>query len=131
MTSNEEHRRLLQAFVSATRGGDIEALTKLLAEDAVVIADGGPHGVQFGRVRNLPRPLSGPTRIAAFFCSASQRGGFYDVRECELNGRPAVLAVRDGHTVAALMLSVADGKIRHVFVQADPAHLRRVGTATN
>jgi RNA polymerase sigma-70 factor (ECF subfamily) len=129
--SDEEHRRLLQAFVSATRGGDIEALTKLLAEDAVVIADGGVHGVQLGRVRNLPRPLSGVARIAAFFASASRRGGALDMRECELNGRPALLGLRDGRIVAALMLSVADGKIRHVFIQADPAHLGHVGVAAN
>jgi RNA polymerase sigma-70 factor (ECF subfamily) len=129
--SNEEHRRLLQAFMSATRGGDIEGLTKLLAEEAVVIADGGPHGVQLGRVRNLPRPLSGVARIAAFFTSASKRGGFLDLRECELNGRPALLALREGRVFAALMLSVADGKIRHVFIQADPAHLGHVGAAAN
>jgi RNA polymerase sigma-70 factor (ECF subfamily) len=129
--SNEEHRRLLQAFVNATRAGDIEGLTKLLAEDAVVIADGGAHGVQFGRVRNLPRPLSGVARIAAFFSAASKRSGFLDVRECELNGRPALLAMRDGRPHAALMLSVADGKIRHVFIQADPAHLGHVGAAAD
>jgi RNA polymerase sigma-70 factor (ECF subfamily) len=129
--SSEEHRRLLHAFVSAARGGDVDALTKLLAEDAVVIADGGAHGVQFGSVRNLPRPLSGVARIASFFASASRRTGTFDVRECELNGRPAVLAVRDDRVVAALMLSVADGKIRHVFIQADPAHLGHVGAATN
>jgi RNA polymerase sigma-70 factor (ECF subfamily) len=82
-------------------------------------------------VRNLPRPLSGVARIAAFFASASKRGGFLDVRECELNGRPAVLAMRDGRIVAALMLSVADGKVRHVFIQADPAHLGHVGAAAN
>jgi RNA polymerase sigma-70 factor (ECF subfamily) len=82
-------------------------------------------------VRNLPRPLSGVARIAAFFTSASRRGGPLDVRECELNGRPALLGLRDGRIVAALMLSVADGKIRHVFIQADPAHLGHVGTAAN
>ena len=126
-TTDDEHRRLLRAFLAAARGGDAEALTKLLADDAVVIADGGVHGVQFGQVRNLPRPLSGVARIATFFASASRRTGPFETRECELNGRPAVLAVRDGRTVAAILLAVADGKIRHVFIQADPAHLRRLG----
>jgi RNA polymerase sigma-70 factor (ECF subfamily) len=83
-------------------------------------------------VRNLPRPLSGVARIAAFFASASRRGGgFRDVRECELNGRPAILGVRDGRVVVALMLSVVDGKIRHVFIQADPARLGHVGVLAN
>jgi RNA polymerase sigma-70 factor (ECF subfamily) len=130
-TSPEEHRRLLRAFLGATRSGDIAELTRLLADDAIVIADGGVDGVQFGSVRNLPRPLSGVSRIAAFFVSASKRGGVFETRECELNGQPAVVALRDGRVVAALLISVADGKIRHVFIQGDPAHLGRVAAAVN
>ncbi|HEY8089254.1 MAG TPA: sigma-70 family RNA polymerase sigma factor, partial [Polyangiaceae bacterium] len=57
--SPEEHRRLLTAFVAALQAGDLQGLTKLLADDAVVIADGGPQGVRIGRVRTLPRPLTG------------------------------------------------------------------------
>jgi RNA polymerase sigma-70 factor (ECF subfamily) len=43
-----------------------------------------------------------------------------------LNGEPAVIAVRDGRAVAAVLVSVADGQIRHVFVQLDPERLRRI-----
>lgn len=125
--SHDEHRRLLRAFLRAARGGDVEGLTKLLADDAVVIADGGIEGVRFGRVRNLPRPLSGVSRIAAFFASASQHTGVFETRERELNGQPAVVALREGRAVAAILLAVADGKIRHVFIHADPAHLGHVG----
>jgi RNA polymerase sigma-70 factor, ECF subfamily len=124
----EEHRRLVDAFVGAVRAGDVEGLTKLLADDAVVIADGGEHGVRFGRVRNLPRPLSGVARIAAFLASVARREGGVETHVRELNGRPALVAVRDGRAVAAVHLSVADGKIRHVFIHADPAHLGHVGS---
>jgi RNA polymerase sigma-70 factor, ECF subfamily len=124
----EEHRRLVDAFVGAVRAGDVEGLTKLLADDAVVIADGGEHGVRFGRVRNLPRPLSGVARIAAFLASVARREGGVETHVRELNGRPALVAVRDGRAVAAVHLSVADGKIRHVFIHADPAHLGHIGS---
>jgi len=124
---DDEHRRLLRAFLVAARGGDAEALTKLLADDAVVIADGGAEGVRFGQVRNLPRPLLGVARIAAFFASVSKRAGPFETRECDLNGQPAILAVRDGRVVAALLLVIAEGKICQVFIQADPAHLGRLG----
>jgi RNA polymerase sigma-70 factor (ECF subfamily) len=40
------------------------------------------------------------------------------------------LGLRDGRPVAAILLSVADGKIRHVFIHADPEHLRHVGVAS-
>ena len=125
--SAEEHRRLLRAFVGAAQGGDVTALTNLLAEDAVVIADGGADGVRVGAVRNLPRPLSGVAKIAAFLTSGNRRTGGFDIRECELNGRPAILASQNGKTIAAILLSVADGKIRNVFIHADPAHLGHVG----
>lgn len=130
-TSQDEHRRLLRAFLTASRSGDVQELTKLLADDAVVIADGGAEGVVLGGVRNLPRPLSGVARIAAFFVAASKRMRQFETRECELNGQPAVVALSEGHPVGALLLSVADGKIRHVFIQADPAHLGHLGAAAS
>ena len=121
-----EHRRLLQAFLGAVRTGDVDALTKLLAHDAVVTADGGAAGVTVGRVRNLPRPLSGVPRIAAFLVSASRRHGELETRECELNGQPAVVAVQNGRVVVAILLAVENGLVRRVFIHADPARLGHV-----
>jgi RNA polymerase sigma-70 factor (ECF subfamily) len=128
-TSPEEHRRLLAAFVGALRAGDLQGLTQLLAADAVVIADGGARGVRIGRVRNLPRPLFGAERIAAFLTSVHKREAGIERRECELNGQPALLAVRDGRVIAAILISVVDGKIRNVFIHADPDHLGHVSLA--
>jgi RNA polymerase sigma-70 factor (ECF subfamily) len=125
-SSPQEHRRLLGAFVRAARSGDVEELTKLLADDAVVTADGGERGVRIGRVRNLPRPLTGVARITAFLVSASKRDGGLELRECELNGQPALLAFQDGRPVAAILIAVAGTKVRHVFIHADPARLGHV-----
>lgn len=66
----DEHRRLLQAFLSAASAGDTRALVELLANDAVMISDGGAEGRVVGRQRNLPRPLQGAARIAAFVAAA-------------------------------------------------------------
>jgi RNA polymerase sigma-70 factor, ECF subfamily len=38
-----------------------------------------------------------------------------------------MLTLRDGRPLAAILLSVADGKIRNVFIHADPARLRHLG----
>jgi RNA polymerase sigma-70 factor (ECF subfamily) len=126
-SSPEEHRRLLRAFVGAIRAGDVAAVTRLLADDAVVMADGGPQGARFGRVRNLPRPVVGAARIAPFLVSAWRGGGAVEARECQLNGQLALVAFRDGRAAGALLVSVADGKIRRVFLHADPARLGHVG----
>jgi RNA polymerase sigma-70 factor (ECF subfamily) len=128
--SRDDHRRLLHAFLGAVRAGDVDALKRQLAHDAVVIADGGATGVTVGRVRNLPRPLAGADKIAAFLTSASRRHGQLETRECELNGQPAVVAVRNGRAIVAIVLAVDSGLVRRVFLHADPARLGHVGIPT-
>jgi RNA polymerase sigma-70 factor (ECF subfamily) len=127
-TSPEEHRRLLMAFVEAANGRGQQPLVDLLAEDAILIADAGPQGGRYGRIRNLGRPLFGRTRISALVNAfARQPGPFARFEERMLNGDPAAVGFRDGRAVVAILVSVADGKIRHVFLQADPERLRHLG----
>jgi RNA polymerase sigma-70 factor (ECF subfamily) len=128
VASPEEHRRLLRAFVRAAGQGSAEELVELLASDAVLIADGGPGGSRFGRVRSLPRPIAGATKVAAFCAAVTPQGSVnLEVRECELNGQPAVLVLRDGLPYTAILLGIAGGKIRYVFIHADAARLGHVG----
>jgi RNA polymerase sigma-70 factor (ECF subfamily) len=126
--SRDEHARLLEAFVAAAGAGDVAELAELLAADAVLVTDGGPGGRSVGRFRNLPRPLEGAARVAAFVAATAQSGGL-TVERRELNGQPAVVFYRDGALLAALLLGVADGKIERVFFHADPARLGFVGQA--
>ena len=46
--SPETHQRLLTAFTQAAAAGDIDALASMLAEDAVMITDGGAEGRRAG-----------------------------------------------------------------------------------
>jgi RNA polymerase sigma-70 factor, ECF subfamily len=124
--SQEEHRRLLDAFVRAASAGDVPGLVDLLAADAVLITDGGPGGREFRGARNLPRPLTGAGRIAAFVAATTQRSGLA-AEPAQLNGQPAVVLYDDGRPLAAILLAVADGKIQRVFFHADPSRLRYLG----
>jgi RNA polymerase sigma-70 factor, ECF subfamily len=127
-TSREEHRRLLMAFVGAANGGAQEPLLELLAEDAVLIADAGPGDVRYGRIRNVGRPIVGRTKIAALMkAAARQEIPPAEFQERMLNGEPAAVGFRNGRAVVAILVSVADGKIRHVFLQADPERLQHLG----
>jgi RNA polymerase sigma-70 factor (ECF subfamily) len=128
IASRDEHRRLLQAFSEAARKGDLAAMTTLLAEDAVLITDGGRDGVRAGRVRNLVRPLTGAKKIASFVAAVDGRA-WEDSREYVLNGQPALVAFRDGRPFAALFVSIADGRIVQIFIQADVARLGRISPA--
>ncbi len=124
----DEHRRLLRAFVTAASAGDTRALVELLADEAIMISDGGAEGRVVGRQRNLPRPLQGAARIAAFVAAATTSGeSELQVEEHELNGQPAVVFWTGDRPFAALLLAVADGKIQRVFFHADLSRLRYLG----
>jgi RNA polymerase sigma-70 factor (ECF subfamily) len=125
-TSEEEHRRLLMAFVRAIRDGEVEPLFDLLADDAVFIADNPGKG--YGRVRSVRRPVEGRVKIAALVKAlASQSVPRGEVHERTLNGQPAAIITKSGRVVLAVLVAVADGKIRRIFMQADPDRLRHVG----
>jgi RNA polymerase sigma-70 factor (ECF subfamily) len=130
-TPRGEHRRLLMAFVRAVNEGKQEELLELLAEDAVLIADAGQHGTRFGRLRNVGRPVVGRKRIVALMKAfASQdESRHLRVEERTLNGEPAVVAFQAGRAIAAILVSVADDRIRHVFLQIDPERLGHVGAS--
>jgi RNA polymerase sigma-70 factor (ECF subfamily) len=127
--SREEHRRLLHAFMLATRTGDHGGMLRLLATDATLIVDTGPDGRRVGRIRNVGRPVVGAKRIAAFLTAVSRQDTPQQtIHECLLNGQPAVVYLRqDGSPSAAVMISIAEGCIRHLFVQADSARLKHLG----
>jgi RNA polymerase sigma-70 factor (ECF subfamily) len=125
-TSPETHRRLLTAFAQAASEGNIETLLGILAEDAVMITDGGPTGRRVGGVRNLQAPLQGASKIASFV-SATARSRDLQRELRELNGQPALVFYEDGAPFAAMTLGVADGRIRQVYFHADLDRLGHIG----
>ena len=126
--SPEVHRRLLAAFTEAASNGDIDALVAMLADDAVMITDGGPDGRRAAGIRNLPVPLHGARRIAAFV-SATSRAMHLDAEMHALNGQPAVVFYDQGVPFAALQFGVADDRIHRVYFHANVARLRYLGRA--
>lgn len=126
-TSPEAHRRLLTAFRQAATTGDIDALIAMLAEDAVLITDGGAEGRRANGLRNLRAPLQGARKVAAFVTAATVRGSNLCAEIHELNGQPALVFYDEDEPFAALLLGVVDDRIHRVFFHADVARLRYLG----
>ena len=126
-TSPEAHRRLLTAFTEAAAAGDLEALVSMLAEDAVLITDGGAEGRRVGRFRNLQAPLQGARNIAAFITATAGSAQGLEVEIRELNGQPSAVFYRGDTPFAALLLGATDDRIHRVFFQADVERLRGLG----
>jgi RNA polymerase sigma-70 factor, ECF subfamily len=127
--SHEEHRRLLLAFLRAATKGEQEPLINALAEDAVLIADAGPDGGRYGRIRNFGRPVVGRTKIAALIKAFANQpvSPAPTFEERVLNGEPAIVGFRGGQAFIAIFVSVAQGRIRHIFMQGDPSRLGHLG----
>jgi RNA polymerase sigma-70 factor, ECF subfamily len=67
-SSVDRHAQLLSAFISASRSGDLDALTRLLARDARVVADGG------GKVPAALNVIEGADRVASFLTDVVRKG---------------------------------------------------------
>src|SRR3546814_16396153 len=65
----EVHQHLMVRFAEALRSGSMATLKSLLADDAVLIGDGG------GIVTSFPKPLVGGWRIAKLFFAGFRRYG--------------------------------------------------------
>jgi RNA polymerase sigma-70 factor (ECF subfamily) len=126
----ETHRRLLTAFTQAAATGELDSLVAMLAEDAVLVTDGGVGGRRAAGVRNLHAPLYGARRIASFI-SATARSIDLVSEMHELNGQPALVFYHEDAPFAALLLAVAEDRIHRVFFHADLQRLRCVGHRSN
>ncbi|SFK17830.1 RNA polymerase sigma-70 factor, ECF subfamily [Amycolatopsis sacchari] len=116
-----EHRRLVEAFVSAATTGDLAELERLLAVDVVAWADGG------GTVHAAKRPVLGRDRVARFVAwVAAKRWLDAERRFVEANGRTALLVLRDGEPKFLVSLETTVDGIAQVLLVLNPDKLHHV-----
>jgi RNA polymerase sigma-70 factor, ECF subfamily len=121
--SDAEAARLAGAFMEAARGGDWRRLAGLLAQDAVLISDGG------GRRKAALRPLVGREDVVGLIRGLASRGPWPPPgpsRPVRINGAPgAVVDGPDG--VQTIAFEVAEGGlIGAVYIVRNPDKLRRL-----
>jgi RNA polymerase sigma-70 factor (ECF subfamily) len=122
--SPADAEKLVIPFVAALKNGDFEAMLAKLAENVVLVADGGDKpGV-------LLKALHGPETVARAMIHASRKHGFGgEVRWASINGLPGFVRFEDGVARAVLAFGVAGGRIQAVFVISNPAKLRHLHRA--
>ena len=124
----DEQRRVLAAFTSAARTGDLHALAAVLAPDVVAIGDGG------GLSRAARRPIVGASRVARFYRGVwrkLQRNTRVLVVEPVVVNGDLGLLVRGEYTdgrplLSVLAVAIADGRITALYSQQNPAKLGRL-----
>jgi RNA polymerase sigma-70 factor (ECF subfamily) len=118
-------QELATRFLDALRAGDVEALREVLADDVVMVADGGGKGPLWGS-----GTFAGVERVARLLAAvAPPFAAIGAVLEPHaVNGQPgAVVRDRDGKVLSTLSLEVLDGRITAIRGVTNPEKLEHVG----
>jgi RNA polymerase sigma-70 factor (ECF subfamily) len=121
--SEKDGRRLADAFVTATRSGDIKALTELLAEDAVLYTDGG------GKRAAALNPIYGAEKILRFLVGITGKNPALrdaEARAATVNGLAGFVVRAEGSSVETFAFEPRDGRIAAIYVVRNPEKLRHV-----
>jgi RNA polymerase sigma factor (sigma-70 family) len=114
-------RRVVDAYLAATRGGDFEALVVLLDPDVVLRAD--RESVPTGK----PMVIRGARAVAKGALASSERAQF--TQQARINGAVGLVMAPRGQLVVALRFTITHDKITEIDVVADPARLRQLELA--
>ena len=106
---------VVDAFMAAARGGDLERLLQLLAPDAVVGAD------EAAVLAGTPASIEGRDGVAAFF-----NGSAHAAMAVFVGDRPASAWFHRGAAAVVFDFEVVDGRVRAITFRAEPSVLARV-----
>jgi RNA polymerase sigma-70 factor (ECF subfamily) len=122
--SAEKKRELLTGFLTACGAGDVDGLTKILADDVVLRSDGG------GRVTAALKPIYGVDRVARFSIGVAKKAsGDVTLELTTINGElGALLKDASGAVVTTVTLSVRDDRITDVWIVNNPEKLSRLAS---
>lgn len=118
---HNHQREVVEAFLAASRNGDINALLAVLAPDVVVRADAAatPTGT--------PRQARGAQAVARQALSFAARAQF--ARPALVDGAVGVVVAALGHLSTVMIFKVSGRWIVAVDVLADPDRLRQLDLA--
>ncbi|GGS45207.1 MULTISPECIES: RNA polymerase sigma factor SigJ [Actinokineospora] len=113
-------RRVVDAFLTAARGGDLTALMAVLDPDVTLRADGGkalPGGM---------RVLHGAEAVAGQLATFQRMATISTVRPALVNGAAGLVNTIDGDLISIMSFTVADGRIAAIDILSDPDRLAQL-----
>jgi RNA polymerase sigma-70 factor (ECF subfamily) len=113
-------RKVVDAFLAASRSGDFEALVAVLHPDVVFRADRFGVGAAAG-----PVELRGPREVAAGVLERGSRFAQF-ARPALVDGRAGLVVVLGERVFSVLGLKLRDGRVSELDLTRDPEKLRAV-----
>jgi RNA polymerase sigma-70 factor (ECF subfamily) len=118
----EIHRRIVETFITALRGGDFNALIAILDPDLVARGDAGPAGT--------PREVRGAEKWAKGAIAYQQAIGRIAPPELMLvDGEIGLVFAPRGKRARALKFRIKDGKITQIEVITQQSRLNQLNLA--
>jgi RNA polymerase sigma-70 factor (ECF subfamily) len=111
-------------FHKALQAGDVASVSRMLAEDAVLVADGG------GKKYAALKPIYGREKIMRFFAGVVAKfGAPKAIHRAVLNGRDGfVIAERDGDIQTWCLDWSQEGLVRVIYLMRNPDKLRHISS---
>ncbi|MBV9580013.1 MAG: RNA polymerase sigma-70 factor [Chloroflexi bacterium] len=122
-STRDHQEQLTEQFMRAATVGDVDGLLGLLAEDVVAVGDGG------GKAVASLRPLHSRDHVVRGFLGNLRKMPVDRAWIEEVNGQPAIVAMRNGTPYGVILLVVRDGQIQVVYSVSNPDKLRSILTA--
>lgn len=116
-----QHRQVVDAFIEAARGRDLDGLLALLAPDVVRRAD--PAALRPG----MPTEVRGARAVAEEAPLFTRRAELAEV--AVVDGDVGIVIAPRGRLLYAITLTIEDGKVAAYEAIADPARLERLDLA--
>ncbi len=123
--SRAEQQRVVDRFLAALAGGDVQELMDVLAPDVVVVADSG------GLAPAALRPLTGHLRVARALARFADLAPGVPMTTALLNGTVGVRIDAGGALDSAITFVVGDGRISRVYAVRNPHELGRLDEAAD
>ena len=118
----DEQAAVVERFLAAVAGDDLQSLVDVLAPDVVLFTDGG--GVKQAALR----PILGVDKVLRFL-----RGVYVSATRAEaveVNGSPSLRLEIDGELEAVATFALTEGRVSAVYIVRNPHKLGGLAAAT-
>jgi RNA polymerase sigma-70 factor, ECF subfamily len=115
-----EHHRVVEQFIAAASGGDLDALMALLDPD--VASDSTPGGVIDAKTG---KPAVGREAVARKAVGFLGPHSNTTLVSWSINQQPAIVVTHNGVIIVVLLLTLRDGLVEHLHAVGDPIGLAR------
>jgi len=120
--TDAETARIVEAFRKASESGNPALLAAFLADDAVMVTDGG------GKRTAALVPIEGANNIVRLLEAIRRNGppGEFRLRDATVNGMPGFILAEPTGGIQTVALDINGGKITAIYVVRNPDKLTRV-----